>query len=105
MAEPKIVGCTCDFSSGTRGMDRCSRCAGTGSRFLAIGRDGPVFFPNTRDGYDRAVAIESSPISLSEKDIPDEPSPKIDLANRLKDPDARSIPCPHCGRDVVVPAH
>ena len=52
--EPKAVGCTCDFSGGTRGMDRCHRCDGTGSRFRII-KGGEVFyFPNTRKGYEKA---------------------------------------------------
>lgn len=45
------VGCgNCDFESGQRGMDRCSRCGGTGSAYLV----GGVWFPNTDDGYVRA---------------------------------------------------
>ena len=41
----------CDFSSGTRGMDRCAKCAGTGSGFYADAR----FFPNTKEGYSAAI--------------------------------------------------
>lgn len=48
---PKATGCShCDFSSGTRGMDRCRRCDGTGSVF----RVGEKSFPNTREGYEKA---------------------------------------------------
>ena len=54
MDEPKTVGCTCDFSGGTRGMDRCARCDGTGSRlFVCIG-DEAHYFPNTEPGYKQA---------------------------------------------------
>lgn len=55
--EPKPSMCSrCDFGSGTRGMDRCSKCAGTGSVFRVIGKDGLRSFPNTREGFDAAVA-------------------------------------------------
>ncbi len=58
--EPKTVGCICDFSGGTRGMDRCSRCDGTGSRFLVVVRqewgNQAFYFPNTKEGYERAKA-------------------------------------------------
>ena len=56
--EPKIVGCTCDFSGGYRGMDRCSRCDGTGSRFLVTTEAGPLYFPNTKEGYEAALAAQ-----------------------------------------------
>jgi hypothetical protein len=59
-AEPRIVGCTCDFSGGTRGMDRCGRCGGTGSRFLVVVKqddgDQTFYFPNTKRGYEAAKA-------------------------------------------------
>lgn len=51
MKEPKVTGCTCDFSGGTRGMDRCHRCDGTGSRFVVAVDGEPFYFPNTRKGY------------------------------------------------------
>ena len=54
MDEPKVTGCTCDFSGGTRGMDRCSRCDGTGSRFLVSAGDEAHYFPNTEKGYREA---------------------------------------------------
>lgn len=54
MKEPKVTGCTCDFSGGTRGMDRCSRCDGTGSRFLVAVKGEWYYFPNTRKGYEDA---------------------------------------------------
>ncbi len=47
----KTVACGhCDFSSGTRGMDRCVKCDGAGSVFIVGKR-----FPNTRDGYEAAL--------------------------------------------------
>lgn len=55
-SEPKIVGCTCDFSGGTCGMDRCGRCGGTGSRFLCVVDGEAFYYPNTRDGYKKAKA-------------------------------------------------
>ena len=53
--EPKVVGCTCDFSQGTRGMDRCHRCDGTGSRFLVFINGEGWYYPNTREGYVEAM--------------------------------------------------
>ena len=50
-----VVDCTCDFSSGTRGMDRCGRCGGSGSRFIVQPNR---FFPNTRIGYEHALEAE-----------------------------------------------
>lgn len=48
---PDPVACNhCDFSRGTRGMDRCSRCDGTGSGF----RVALAFYPNTKEGFDAA---------------------------------------------------
>jgi hypothetical protein len=51
--DDKIIAtsCSCDFSMGTRGMDRCSKCDGTGSRL----RVGELYWPNTRDGYIEAL--------------------------------------------------
>lgn len=52
MSDPKPMTCDrCDFGTGTRGMDRCSRCDGTGSIFFVAGR----YFANTKEGYDAAV--------------------------------------------------
>jgi hypothetical protein len=48
---PLAVGCTCDMSSGTRGMDRCGRCDGTGSRLLVRSHHQIFYFPNTMEGY------------------------------------------------------
>jgi hypothetical protein len=49
--DPKPRQCDhCDFGTGTRGMDRCARCDGTGSVFIVNGR----YFPNTFDGYTNA---------------------------------------------------
>jgi hypothetical protein len=46
----------CDFGTGRRGMDRCAKCDGTGSVFaVADGHGGVRFFPNTKEGYDKAV--------------------------------------------------
>lgn len=56
MSKPKAVGCTCDFSRGTRGMDRCSQCGGTGSRLLIVVDGEPRYFPNTERGYVAATA-------------------------------------------------
>ena len=47
------VGCTCDFSGGTRGMDRCGRCDGTGSRLLHL--PSGFHYPNTKEGWNRLV--------------------------------------------------
>lgn len=41
----------CDFSSGQRGMDRCSACGGTGSVFKVLA----LSFPNTKEGYEKAL--------------------------------------------------
>lgn len=56
---PRAVGCTCDFSSGTRGMDRCARCDGTGSRLLFVIKGEARYFPNTRVGYEAGRASQS----------------------------------------------
>ena len=39
----------CDFSMGTRGMDRCYKCDGTGSQIFHI--PSKAFYPNTEDGW------------------------------------------------------
>jgi len=59
MRDLKPRGCPfCDFSMGTRGMDRCSRCDGTGSVFLVGDREkNPHFFANTKKGYEAACAM------------------------------------------------
>lgn len=45
---PAGISCPhCDFSGGTRGMDRCHICDGTGSVFRGCGR----YYPNTQRGY------------------------------------------------------
>ena len=65
MKEPKVTGCTCDFSGGTRGMDRCHRCGGTGSRFIVVENGNPFYFPNTRKGYESAchkMGVKPEPI-------------------------------------------
>jgi hypothetical protein len=62
-AEPKPVGCTCDFSSGTRGMDRCSHCDGTGSRLLVVVDGQPFYFPNTKEGWGRALTKLAEEVS------------------------------------------
>lgn len=50
----------CDFASGYRGMDRCTKCDGTGSVFrIAIPKDpnnGWKTFPNTIQGFVKAKA-------------------------------------------------
>ena len=53
--DAKIIatGCTCDFSGGTRGMDRCHHCDGTGSLL----RVGESYWPNTQDGFFEALAF------------------------------------------------
>lgn len=56
MIEPKPMTCNiCDFGTGTRGMDRCSRCDGTGSVFFVRGH----FYPNTKEGYENALFAQS----------------------------------------------
>lgn len=56
--EPRIVHCThCDFGTGMRGMDSCSKCKGTGSRFLVVADGKPHFFPNTEAGYGDAKSL------------------------------------------------
>lgn len=56
LAQPrdlKPVGChSCDLGMGTRGMDRCSKCDGTGSVFWVNRK----CFPNTREGYIEACS-------------------------------------------------
>ena len=50
--EPIPVSCPyCDFSRGTRGMDRCAKCKGTGSVFWVGNRT----YPNTKEGYEDAL--------------------------------------------------
>lgn len=49
--EPSARQCHyCDFSSGHRGMDWCSKCDGTGSIFVIGGH----IYPNTKEGYKAA---------------------------------------------------
>ena len=51
----KLVRCLyCDFGMGTRGMDRCGPCRGTGSRFQIIVGDLVQEYPNTEQGYKEA---------------------------------------------------
>lgn len=53
MDDLKPLGCDdCDFGGGTRGMDRCAKCDGTGSLFFVNGRT----YPNTKSGYIAACA-------------------------------------------------
>lgn len=61
MDDLKPRGCPfCDFSMGTRGMDRCSRCKGTGSVFLVGDKDKRAhYFANTKEGYEAACALAS----------------------------------------------
>lgn len=57
LREPRPHVCPhCDFGSGRRGMDRCSRCEETGSVFYV----GQEMFPNTIEGYEAAVAALKS---------------------------------------------
>lgn len=37
-------------------MDRCARCDGTGSRFVVAVEGRVLYFPNTRRGYEQAMA-------------------------------------------------
>lgn len=54
LVDVKPITCPrCDFGTGHRGMDWCSKCAGTGSVFWARGK----MFPNTQEGYREAVYI------------------------------------------------
>lgn len=56
--EPKPTMCFhCDFGSGMRGMDSCSKCRGTGSVF----RIGQATYPNTKEGYRTAVYALNDP--------------------------------------------
>lgn len=41
----------CDFASDKKGMDRCTKCNGTGSVLHANNKQ----FPNTEDGYFDAI--------------------------------------------------
>lgn len=43
----------CDFGSGMRGMDRCSKCDGTGSQ---LHTPSGKLYPNTKKGHDAAMA-------------------------------------------------
>jgi hypothetical protein len=53
----------CDFGTGRRGMDRCSKCDGTGSYLKFGGKK----YENSRDGYKaaldavRAAKVEPKP--------------------------------------------
>jgi hypothetical protein len=46
-----VTDCTCDFSCGRRGMDRCPRCGGTGSML----RVDKLYWPNNERGYMAAL--------------------------------------------------
>lgn len=49
------IACShCDFSTGTRGMDRCSHCDGTGSQLII--RATGERFQNTEAGWGRLEA-------------------------------------------------
>lgn len=51
----KAIDCgLCDFSSGTRGMDRCAKCDGTGSRLLHLPTGDS--YPNTERGWNKMRA-------------------------------------------------
>lgn len=53
---PRTVACThCDFGTGQRGIDRCGKCDGTGSCFLCVVDGEVLYFPNTREGYVKAM--------------------------------------------------
>jgi len=59
MSDIKPIPCPhCDFSRGTRGGDCCAKCGGTGSVFRA----GSKIYPNTREGYDEAIAATQSEV-------------------------------------------
>ena len=54
IAHPEPCACGhCDFSRGTRGMDRCGKCDGYGSVF----RVGALVFMNTEEGYRDACKV------------------------------------------------
>lgn len=58
--EIKCIPCGhCDFSSGSRGMDRCGKCDGTGSVFVV----GDQRFPNTLNGYQAALEADRARLS------------------------------------------
>jgi hypothetical protein len=57
----------CDFSSGQRGMDRCSVCKGTGSIFVVHGKT----FSNTEEGYN-AACKEAKKVCWGHREGPDE---------------------------------
>lgn len=50
----RAVHCShCDFSSGQRGMDSCSKCRGAGS-VLVFSATGD-HYPNTREGWVKMI--------------------------------------------------
>jgi hypothetical protein len=54
-----------ECKGGTKGMDVCEKCAGTGTVFLVSGR----YYPDTRQGYDAAErALNNSPMPTTDED-------------------------------------
>lgn len=51
MREPKPKSCEFCMGIGYRGMDTCGKCRGTGSLLWV----GAYHFPNTEEGWDRAM--------------------------------------------------
>lgn len=54
--EPKPRACHVCSGVGYRGMDRCNWCDTTGSVFIV----GDERFPNTKEGYTKAIALLKS---------------------------------------------
>lgn len=50
----------CDFGSGHRGMDRCTKCDGAGSLFWVAGHA----FSNTEEGYKGALEAKKKAVIL-----------------------------------------
>ena len=56
MIELVPIPCNRSCFDGWRGADLCGGCSGTGSQFVVGGKR----FPNTKLGYDAAVAAKES---------------------------------------------
>lgn len=102
----KATGCTCDFSRGTRGMDRCGRCDGTGSRLVIVVDGQAQYFPNTKAGHDRAeAALKTTPETMSAARYSREQKAEIVrryLAGEDRHKLAREFGCHHTYPDLLT---
>lgn len=69
-----------ECKGGTKGMDVCEKCAGSGTVFLVNGR----YYPDTREGYDQAERALNNSLMPQVTDDP-EAWLRDTLAYRLAD--------------------